>query len=413
MAKKTITKKKIDLKEALEIMQGLCGSLSEREAARKVSGEYQVMFQTYGGFEKEYTEHTLRKKYIEHKMGKLKNSPFENRPIEEKVAEDMVALRQKAKEKELKAKYEALLRINEELQERYDAALRITERVDFPTIVSSQKKGKDKSTAIVCFSDWHIEERVDASTINGINEYNPTIAKQRAENVVANSLKLINKEREHSDVDTLVLWLGGDFITGYIHPELEESNYLSPIEAIMEVKKMLLSAIQFYLTEGNFKRIVVPCNVGNHGRTMQKPRVSTGNRNSYEYMMYHDLKNTFSGDTDFMIPDGMYTYVSIYDKLFRFAHGDHIKFGGGIGGLTVPLTKAIMRADTQTKAYYNIIGHYHQFWEATSNCLVNGSLIGYGAYAQRIGATPEPPQQALRIMDSKRGLTAKFPIFCD
>jgi len=178
------------------------------------------------------------------------------------------------------------------------------------------------------------------------------------------------------------------------------------------VKKMLLSAIQFYLTEGNFKRIVVPCNVGNHGRTMLKPRVSTGNRNSYEYMMYHDLKNNFS-EAEFMIPDGMYTYVSIYEKLFRFAHGDHIKFGGGIGGLTVPLTKAIMRADTQVKAYYNVIGHYHQFWEATSNCLVNGSLIGYGAYAQRIGATPEPPQQALRIMDSKRGLTAKFPIFCD
>ena len=412
MAKKTITKKKIDLKEALEIMAGLCETLSEREAARKVTKDYIVTYLTYGGFEKEYAEGSFRKKYIQHKMGKLKNCPFENRPVEEVVAEDMVLMRQKAKENELKAKYEALLRINEELQERYDAALRITERVDFPAIISSGKKGHDKATAIVCFSDWHIEERVDASTINGINEYNPTIAKKRANSVVANSLKLINKEREHSDVDTLVLWLGGDFITGYIHPELEESNYLSPIEAIMEAKKMLSSAIQFYLSEGGFKRIVVPCNVGNHGRTHLKPRVSTANKNSYEYMMYHDLKNNFS-EAEFMIPEGMYTYVSIYDKLFRFAHGDHIKFGGGIGGLTVPLTKAIMRADTQVKAYYNIIGHYHQFWEATSNSLVNGSLIGYGAYAQRIGATPEPPQQALRIMDSKRGLTAKFPIFCD
>ena len=405
-------KKKISLKEGLEIMDNLVKEVSEREAVRKVVSEYTVTFQTYGGFEKEYAEHSFRKKYIQHKSGSLKNSPFENRPIEEKVQEDMIALRQKLKEKELKSKYDALLKINEELQERYDAALQITDEIEVPYIIPSPKGKKEKATAIVCFSDWHVEERVDADTINGINEYNPKIAEKRAKSVVANSMKLIEKEREHSDIDTLVLWLGGDFITGYIHPELEESNYMSPIEAIMFAKKLLNSAISFYLDNGNFKNIIIPCNVGNHGRTMLKPRVSTGNKNSYEYMMYHDLKNHFT-DAKFMIPEGMYVYLSIYEKMFRFFHGDHIKFGGGIGGLTVPLTKAIMRADTQQKAYYNIMGHYHQFWEATSNSLVNGSLIGYGAYAQRIGATPEPPQQALRIMDSKRGLTAKFPIFCD
>lgn len=407
-----MTKKKISLKEGLEIMDNLVKEVSEREAVRKVVSEYAVTFQTFGGFEKEYAEQSFRKKYIEHKSGKLKNSPFENRPIEDKVQEDMLALRQKLKEKELKSKYEALLKINEELQERYDAALQITDEIEAPYIIPSPKGKKEKATAIVCFSDWHVEERVDADTINGINEYNPKIAEKRAKSVVANSMKLIEKEREHSDIDTLVLWLGGDFITGYIHPELEESNYMSPIEAIMFAKKLLNSAISFYLENGNFKNIIIPCNVGNHGRTMLKPRVSTGNKNSYEYMMYHDLKNNFT-DAKFMIPEGMYVYLSIYEKMFRFFHGDHIKFGGGIGGLTVPLTKAIMRADTQQKAYYNIMGHYHQFWEATSNSLVNGSLIGYGAYAQRIGATPEPPMQGLRIMDSKRGLTAKFPIFCD
>jgi hypothetical protein len=109
----------------------------------------------------------------------------------------------------------------------------------------------------------------------------------------------------------------------------------------------------------------------------------------------------------------MYTYLNLYDRMLRFFHGDNIKFGGGIGGLTIPLIKALMRADQQTKAYYNFMGHYHQFWEATNNCMVNGSLIGYGAYAQRIGATPEQPQQGFRIIDKKRGMTAKFPIFCD
>lgn len=404
-------KSTISLTEAIDKISALVADISEREACRRVCGEFSVMYKTYGGFDKQYTPDTLRKKFIEHKMGRLKSNPFENRPVEEAIKEDLAAMRQKAREKEMKAKYDALLRINEELQARYDAVLQITERVNTPTVIPSKKHKREEATAIVAFSDWHVEERVDANTINGMNEYNPKIAKARAEAVVANSVKLINKERNHSDIDTLVLWLGGDFITGYIHPELEESNYMSPIEAVMYAKDLLRSALKFYQEQG-FKKIVVPCNVGNHGRTMQKPRVSTGNKNSFEFMMYHDLKNEFK-DMQFIVPDGMYVYLDIYERPFRFFHGDHIKFGGGIGGLTVPLTKAIMRADTQRKAYYNIMGHYHQFWEATSNCLVNGSLIGYGAYAQRIGATPEPPMQGLRIMDKKRGLTAKFPIFCD
>ncbi len=408
-----MSKKKITLKEAIEhIKKHVDGGLSERESARKVSGEYCVTFKTQGGFEKEYNEHSLRKKFIDHKLGREKPNPYESKPVEEQIKEDILVMRQKAKEKEIQKKYEAVLRINEELQERYDAALQITEKVEPFSIISSNKKKKDEATAIVMFSDWHIEERVDAKTINGINEYSPKIAEKRANAVISNSLKLINKEREHSDIDTLVLWLGGDFITGYIHPELEESNYMSPIEAIMCAKKMLSGAIEYYLNEGNFKKIVIPCNVGNHGRTFQKPRVSTANKNSYEWMMYHDLKNSHK-EPEFIIPDGMYAYLNIYERVFRFFHGDNIKFGGGIGGLTVPLIKAIMRADQQTKVYYNIMGHYHQYWEAANNCLVNGSLIGYGAYAQRIGATPEVPQQGLRIMDKKRGLTAKFPIFCD
>lgn len=408
-----MSKKKITLKEAIEhIKKHVDSGLSERESTRKVSAKFCVTYQTEGGFEKEYNEQSLRKKYINNKLGRPNANPFENKPIEEKIQEDILAMRQKAKEKEIQKKYEAVLRINEELQERYDAALQITEKVEPFSIISSNHKKKDEATAIVMFSDWHIEERVDAATINGINEYSPKIAEKRANAVISNSLKLINKEREHSDIDTLVLWLGGDFITGYIHPELEENNYMSPIEAIMFAKKMLSGAIEFYLNEGNFKKIVIPCNVGNHGRTFQKPRVSTANKNSYEWMMYHDLKNSHK-EPEFIIPDGMYAYLNIYDRIFRFFHGDNIKFGGGIGGLTVPLIKAIMRADQQTKAYYNIMGHYHQYWEAANNCLVNGSLIGYGAYAQRIGATPEVPQQGLRIMDKKRGLTAKFPIFCD
>jgi hypothetical protein len=34
---------------------------------------------------------------------------------------------------------------------------------------------------VILASDWHIEETIDPETINYLNEYNPKIAKQRAE----------------------------------------------------------------------------------------------------------------------------------------------------------------------------------------------------------------------------------------
>ncbi len=36
--------------------------------------------------------------------------------------------------------------------------------------------------------------------------------------------------------------------------------------------------------------------------------------------------------------------------------------------------------------------------------VTNGSLIGYNAYAQKIGASPEPPMQAFFLIDQERGL---------
>jgi hypothetical protein len=99
-------------------------------------------------------------------------------------------MRGRAKEKEMKAKYESLMKMNEELTERYDAALQITEYTESIAIIPSKKSKKEQATAIVCFSDWHIEERVDSETINGINEYNPKIAEKRANAVILPLYKL-------------------------------------------------------------------------------------------------------------------------------------------------------------------------------------------------------------------------------
>lgn len=331
------------------------------------------------------------------------------------VLEDISNLRLGAKYNELKRKYSHLIVSLEESEKRFDALINIKENSNINQSISPIiQKSLSEVTPVIMLSDWHFEERVDADTINNLNEYNLEIAGERWTRCIQNSLRLVNKERSSSEINELVLWLGGDFITGYIHEELEESNYLSPTQATRFAKEKIITAIKFYLEYGKFTKITIICNYGNHGRTNKKPRVSTGYKNSYEWMMYNDIADYFIGEkrVDFIIPNGLFAYFKIYDVNCRFWHGDTIKYGGGIGGLTVPLIKAISRYNDSIKADYNFMGHYHQCWEATKDCFVNGSGIGFSPYAQRIGASPEVPQQGFKLIDRKRGPTGKFTINC-
>lgn len=334
---------------------------------------------------------------------------------EELLQHDRSLGKAQVKAREIEAKYKAAIKLLDEAEARFEhltsTPLQI-ERIE--QIIPVHSKHINEATAIIQLSDWHFEENVDPRTINGLNEYNPDIAKKRWVKCIQNALKLVEKERQASKIDNLVLWLGGDFITGYIHEELEESNWLSPTEATMFAQERIMSAIHFLLEHGKFQNIHIVCNYGNHGRTNKKPRVSTSYKNSYEWMMYRQLERELSSipKLHWNVVNGMYAYLNVYDFTTRWFHGDSIGYGGGIGGLTIPLIKAMMRADMQTKADYNFMGHFHQLWQATKNTFVNGSGIGYGPYAQRIGASPELPMQGFYIIDKKHGLTTRLPIFC-
>lgn len=326
--------------------------------------------------------------------------------------DDLKLRRESGKVKELERKYNSALKTIDQLEMRYDALIQIKEPIEIKNIEYSKSNNTSEAIPIIQLSDWHFEERIDPQTINYLNEYNLEIATQRWNKCIQNSLKLVYKERQSTDIKQLIVWLGGDFITGYIHEELEESNYLSPTQATRFAKEKIITALNFYLQYGKFEKITVVCNYGNHGRTNKKPRIGTSFKNSYEWMMYKDLEDMFQGKLDFIVPNGLFAYVNVDNYCLRFWHGDTIKYGGGIGGLTVPLIKAISRYDGQMKADYNFMGHFHQLFQATKNCIVNGSGIGFNAYAQAIGASPEEPMQGFSILDKKRGLTIKTPIFC-
>lgn len=337
-------------------------------------------------------------------------------PVSARVASDRERRGLQAEVQELREKYAHTLEEIAALEAQNAAFAAIRQPVEPIRIVADPGKDKGEAVAIVQASDWHVEERVDPSTVGYRNEYNPDIAEARATQFFQNALKLVRKERQDVAIDRIILGLQGDLVSGFLHEELEESNYLSPVEAIRYVKRLVIGGLRLWKEDGGFKQILVVTNYGNHGRTTKKIRVSTGYRNSYEAMAYDDLADLYHGDDVVKIQTthSYFNQVECFGRLLRFHHGDAVKYLGGIGGLTVPLLRYIAKSNHQQAADADFIGHFHQLmpYSRAHRFVVNGSLIGFNAYAQRIGASPEPPLQSFHLLDSARGFTVSAPIFC-
>lgn len=146
----------------------------------------------------------------------------------------------------------------EVLEKRNDFLLGINDEYDKTPLTLGANNKTHEATPIALLSDIHVEEKVDPETVEGLNEYNPDIAEKRLNKYFQNLLDLINKERKDVKIKNLVLALLGDNITGYIHEELKENNYMSPTEATIFIKALIIRGIKFLSEYGNFERIIVP-----------------------------------------------------------------------------------------------------------------------------------------------------------
>jgi hypothetical protein len=283
-----------------------------------------------------------------------------------------------------------------------------------PIVSTSGKDGE--ATAFAIASDWHAEERVRADSVNQLNEFSLAIAEKRIERFFQRIVRLTEIERNGTKIENLVLGLLGDLMTGYIHEELQESNGLSPVQAIVWLRDRILSGLEYLRKNGGFKRIVIVCAYGNHGRTTKKPRHATGAANSYEWLLYQvlakDAEMAGMTDIEWNIASSYHTYLSVYGRNIRLHHGDSLRYEGGIGGLTIPVEKAIASWNKARVADLDIFGHWHT-QQQNPKWVSNGSLIGFNAFSISIKAPFEPPQQTYFLFDSKRGRTATSPIFVE
>lgn len=303
-----------------------------------------------------------------------------------------------------------LLSTISEKEAQLEAALGISGSKPVASKITLSKDNDGEATFVAVASDWHVEETVESKTVNGLNEFNLDIASQRIEKFWKSIARMAAIQRAGSKIDRLVLVLGGDLMTGYIHEELVENNGLSPTQTVLWLQDQIASGVNFL--SKHFGEIVIPCVWGNHSRTTRKPRHATGAANSYEWMLYKTMAKHLSGNAVWHVSDGYHLLLDLYGKTLRIHHGDGLQYQGGIGGLTIPVEKSIASWNKGVPADLDIFGHWHQS-QQNPKWVCNGSLIRFNAYSIAIKAPYEPPSQTGFIFDEKRGRTVTFLIFVD
>lgn len=327
------------------------------------------------------------------------------------IKQDIEEKAEKLEKRETNKKYTELLTAYTDLKALTELE---HEKINTGKIIS-RVNDKSKSVFFMIASDWHCAKRIVKSRVNGLNEFNIKIFNERSDNFFINSLTLLKQFEVNTQIEVICLALLGDFIENYIHEEQPENNTMLPLEELIYVQDKLATGIQYLLDNTN-KKLYIPCLVGNHSRKTSKIHVSTEVKNSYEWVIYWNLKKFFANNdrVEFDIADGTMLYKKFYNYTIRFLHGTSIRYSGGVGGIFIAGNKAIAQWNKSRNADLTIFGHFHQTkYSGWGGFICNGSLCGYDEYALNIKADFERPQQSCFLLDKHRGLTIQAPILLD
>jgi hypothetical protein len=288
----------------------------------------------------------------------------------------------------------------------------------------SGKGGKigSRGCPIGVWSDPHYGEVVVSEEVNGINEYNKTIAKKRLFRLFDTTVDLAYNHmgRAKTEYPGIIICLGGDMIGGDIHEELMATNDRTPQQAVDDMTDILAGGIE--KMAGAFGKVYCPAVVGNHGRATRKPRMKGRVFTNYDWSIYANLARYFKREKYIQIdvPNNADCHFKSFGTRYMLTHGDSlgVKGGDGIIGAVGPIMRGSMKVGLSEQQVghdfdHLIMCHWHQMlW--LPNITVNNSIKGYDEYVHLgLRARYSRPSQALWFNHPEHGITARWEIFLE
>jgi hypothetical protein len=104
--------------------------------------------------------------------------------------------------------------------------------------------------------------------------------------------------------------------------------------------------------------LTIPCHSGNHWRTTKDQRHAIEAGHSLEWLLYHSLQDRYEGNkrVHLTVSESYHSYQTVYEWTVRFHHGHSMNYGGGVGGIAIPIRKAIAQWNTLRPASFDCFG---------------------------------------------------------
>ena len=282
--------------------------------------------------------------------------------------------------------------------------------------------GKDTpGVPVLMLSDWHIGETVDAAQVHGSNEFNAAIADRRVKSVIDRVLHLAFHHVKTPQYPGIVVVLGGDFVSGWLHEELFRTDWCAPPTAANWCVSRLHAAL-VRLADA-FGRAHVVCVPGNHGRLTRKPMAKGGATSCFDHAIYEALADRLRADAriTWQIPASGDALFQVAGTRFLAMHGHElgVKGGDGLIGALGPIMRGAIktgRAERSLGRDFDVLllGHFHQaIWQPHSGIVVNGTLKGFDEYSRMQRYSFAPPTQSLFFVHPRFGCNLPFNVFCD
>lgn len=275
---------------------------------------------------------------------------------------------------------------------------------------STQVKGKYYN--ILPISDVHYGEVVNGRTINGINNYNTTIAKKRHE-------LLFRKNYEFASVygcDELHIFMLGDIFSGNIHGELRETNEKVITDCVLDYYAFIVGLIDAY--SKYYKKITISCVVGNHARNTDKYQFKNKGKDSYEYILYGFMKAYYDMPTtpknvSVNLTESTVQFTKVGKQIWKLEHGDRYKGGSAF----VSPFSTVVRDNFKDKGMFAgsedqnfdavIMGHWHIGGEmalsgTNTPVYLNPSIVGPGEYSVHNLHSSYPAESFVFVTDGTR-----------
>jgi len=256
-------------------------------------------------------------------------------------------------------------------------------------------------------SDWHMGEVQVRDEIEGFNEFNPTICRERALTFAQKLVDRVDLQRNNFTVDDIHIICTGDMISGDIHQELKVTNEWPVPVQVVEAGELFAEFI--YNLAPHYKRVVVHYLVNdNHSRLERKPQSKQEGLNSHNYTVGKIAEIRLSGikHVEFNLYPMYEKVIEVNGMQYLITHGHNLRGWMGIpwysyqrhvGKEAMSRMSLIMNSPDIKSAAAKIgfhkmmTGHFHTpFNHPLYSCC--GSLSGTSAYDHKDGRFADPSQ---------------------